>query len=81
LGPHGKPAWFAGVKVGKNYVSYHLMPIYCNKALLDDMPDELRKRMQGKACFNFKRVDPVLFKALERLTKAGFECFKKLGWI
>ena len=37
--------------------------------------------MQGKACFNFTSVDPVLFKELERLTKAGFDCFKKLGWI
>ena len=41
----------------------------------------LKKRMQGKACFNFKTVDPNLFKALDRLTKEGYACFKKIGYI
>lgn len=80
-GPRGKPTWFAGVRLGKQYVSFYLMPVYGNNALLDNAPDELKKRMQGKACFNFKAVDPVLFKALGKLTKAGYECFKKLGYL
>jgi hypothetical protein len=80
-GPHGKPTWFAGVRLGKQYVSYYLMPVYGNKALLDGVPEELTKRMQGQACFNFKTVDPVLFKSLEELTRKGYECFKKIGYI
>jgi hypothetical protein len=24
----GKPIWFAAIRRGKNYVSYHLMPVY-----------------------------------------------------
>jgi len=35
------------------------------------MSPELKKRMQGKSCFNFKEVDEKLFKELARLTKAG----------
>jgi hypothetical protein len=80
-GPRGKPVWFAGVRLGKRYVSFHLMPVYCNAALLKGVSAELMKCMQGKACFNFKDVDPALFKSLARLTKAGYECFKKLGWV
>ena len=36
--------WFGGVKINKGYVSYHLMPIYVNPALLADMSPGLRKR-------------------------------------
>jgi hypothetical protein len=35
--PNGTPLWFGGVQVKKRYVSYHLMPIYVNPALLDDV--------------------------------------------
>lgn len=42
---------------------------------------ELKRRMQGKACFNFKAVDPALFKELAALTKKGFACYKKAGWV
>jgi len=29
----GKPVWFAAIRMGKNYVSYHLMPVYMNSAM------------------------------------------------
>lgn len=45
------------------------------------MSMELKKRMQGKSCFNFKQPDKALFKELAELTKQGFEGYQKLGWI
>ena len=63
-----EPGWFGSVKIGKGYVSYHLMPLYALPELRDSAPPELAKRMRGKTCFNFKRVEPELFQALERLT-------------
>jgi len=33
--------------------------------------------MQGKSCFNFKKVEPELFKELTDLTKKSFERFQK----
>lgn len=71
-----KPLYFAGVRLGKGYVSYYFMPVYGNSALQKQMSPELKKRMQGKACFNFTAVDPVLFGQLAQLTAAGLECFK-----
>ena len=63
--------YFAGVKLGKAYVSYYLMPVYACPELLKSLSPELKKRMQGKACFNFSTIDEKLFKELARLTKSG----------
>ena len=60
--------YFAGVKLGKRYVSYYLMSVYAEPTLLDGLSEGLRKRMQGKSCFNFKKIEPELFDALEVLT-------------
>jgi hypothetical protein len=58
------------------------MPVYGNTALLDDMPNELKKRMQGKACFNFKTdPGPELIADLKRLTAAGFTMWKEKKWL
>lgn len=68
--------WFAGVRVGKAYVSYYLMPIYVEPALLDGVSPELRRRMQGKSCFNFRSVDDALIDELDALTRRGYELTK-----
>ncbi len=66
-----KSLCFGSVRLGKNYVSFYLMSIYASPDLLKGMSPELKKRMQGKSCFNFKEVDEKLFKELDKLTKAG----------
>jgi hypothetical protein len=63
--------FFGAVRVGKAYVSFHLMPVYCCADLLSTISPELNKHMQGKSCFNFKVVDEELFKELAKVTKAG----------
>ena len=69
----GYPGYFGGVKVGKRYVSYHLMPVYAFPELLGASSPELRKRMQGKSCFNFGTVDDQLFTELADLTRLGYD--------
>jgi hypothetical protein len=71
-----QPLCFGGVRRGKNYVSFYLMSVYTCPELLKSMSPELKKRMQGKSCFNFKEVDEELFKELATLTKAGAAKFK-----
>ena len=66
-----QPLCFGGVRLGKGYVSFYLMPAYACPDLLRAMSPELKKRMQGKSCFNFKEVDKKLFSELKTLTKAG----------
>jgi len=66
-----QPLCFGGVRLGKAYVSFYLMSVYASPDMLKTMSPELKKRMQGKSCFNFKEVDESLFKELAKLTKAG----------
>jgi hypothetical protein len=53
------------------------MPVYMYPDLLKDISPELKKHMQGKSCFNFKKVDPELFQELSELTKKGAERFQQ----
>lgn len=64
-----KPRFFGAVQTKKSYVSYHLMPVYEDPSLLTGISDALRKRMQGKSCFNFSAEDSLLFGELDALTK------------
>ena len=67
-GFEGKPwGYVGGTRLGKAYVSYYLMGAY-DGGLQSAMSPELRKRMQGKTCFNFTKVDEGLFAELERIT-------------
>lgn len=71
----------AWIEIGKAYVSYHVMGLYTNTALKNSMSKELKARMQGKTCFNFKRSNETLFKELEQLTAKANDNFKKLGYV
>jgi hypothetical protein len=53
--------------------------VYGLPELLDDMSPELRHRMQGKACFNFTKVDEPLMLELEALTAAGVDRFQEMA--
>jgi hypothetical protein len=72
-----KDLFFASAQIKKNYVSFYLMPVYMYPELLKDVSPGLKKRMQGKSCFNFKKVEPDLFKELGALTSRGAEKYKK----
>ena len=69
--------FFGAVMIKKNYVSYHLMPVYCEPKLLKDISPEMKKRMQGKSCFNFKTIDKEQLKELTALTKKSFGYYQK----
>ena len=76
-----QPLCFGGVRLGKNYVSFYLMSVYASPDMLKNMSPELKKRMQGKSCFNFKEVDKKLFGELKALTKDGAAKFSDKKYI
>jgi hypothetical protein len=79
-GLEGKPwGYVAGTRVGKRYVSYYLMPIYASQELNASMTPELRRRMQGKSCFNFTTIDETLLAELEDLTAKGIPGFRAVA--
>lgn len=74
-----KPEFFGAVQIKKSFVAFHLMPVYHYPELLDDISDELKNKMQGKSCFNFKDINDKLFEELNTLTKSCFEKYKTLN--
>jgi hypothetical protein len=78
----GQPMFFASIRLGKAYVSFHLMPLYMCAPLNAKLSPALKKRMQGKSCFNFKVApEPELITELEHLTAAGIEQWQANHWL
>ena len=72
--------FFGTVQVKKHDVGYHLMPVYVFPDLLDGLPHILKRRMQGKSCFNFPSLaalDAETASALARLTAAGYDRYRQ----
>jgi hypothetical protein len=77
----GQPLYFGCVRLGKAYVSFHLLPLYMNPKLTGALAPALKKRMQGKACFNFKvQPEPEALAELKRLTAAGIKEWREKKW-
>ena len=78
----GAPLSFGAVRVGKAYVSLHLVALYMNPALNQLVSPALSKRKQGMACFNFKTApDAATLKELKQLTKVCIDDWKTKGWL
>ena len=78
----GERIYFGAIKVGKAYVSFHLFPLYMNPELASTISPALKKRMQGKTCFNFRTVpEAALLNELKSLTSAGFKIFRQRKWV
>lgn len=57
------------------------MCVYMGPGLLEGMSPELRRRMQGKSCFNFTKVDEGLFDELSAITAKGRGLYAAKGWL
>ncbi len=75
----GRTIFFGAVRLGKSYVSHHLMPIYCCPTRQDSISPALKKRQQGKSCANFTRDDPALCRELAGLTARALAGFWSAG--
>ena len=78
----GERIYFGAIKMGKAYVSFHLFPLYMNSELVSTISPTLKKRMQGKTCFNFRTIpEATLLKELKTLTSSGFKIFRQRKWV
>lgn len=67
-----------GARIGKAYISRYFMSVYSDA--IRGMSPALKKRMQGKACFNFTKRDPELFSELSHVRRQGHEGEKLAEW-
>lgn len=72
-----KEIHFCAIQIKKNYVSFHLMPLYFYPELLDKASPELKKRMQGKTCFSFVKSDDQLASQLKDLVNHSFKLYQE----
>lgn len=72
---------FGRVNIKKNYVSFHLMALYTHTEMLEEVSEALKKRMQGKSCFNFKKIDEELFEELRELIRKSYTKYQEVGYI
>ena len=78
LDAKGKAQFFGAVKVSGRKHSFHFMPVYDFPELLVDLSPELKKRMQGKSCFNFTSLDPAVLDELRGLVEQGASRYKSV---
>jgi len=77
----GRPVLFAMVKTGKKEVSFHLMPLYCHPELVETLSPELKKKMRGKTCFHFRKLNKELSDDLEKLVQHSLHILRQKGEI
>lgn len=76
----GHPLVFGWVKVSKAYTSLHLMTL--TPQAVSMLSPALKKRMQGKTCFNFTSdPEPELIAELKKLAEAGMKQWAGKKWI
>jgi hypothetical protein len=75
---NGQPLFFASIAINKAYVSFYVMPVYMYPDLLDGIGD-LAKRMQGKSCFNFRKVDDAQVEGMRKLVEASYKRLEAEG--
>lgn len=79
-GLEGEPwGYVAGTRLGKRYVSVYLMPVYASSDLAASISPALRRRMQGKSCFNFSAIDERLFAELADLMSRRIPGFRAVA--
>lgn len=75
----GKAQFFGAVKVTGRRHAFHFMPVYDFPELLAGITPALKKRMQGKSCFNLEAMDPALLQELQTLIERGVSRYKAVG--
>jgi hypothetical protein len=72
--------FFAAVQHAKDSVTFHFFPCYMNEQILAVAPT-LVKKLKGKTCFHFKKVEDVNEKELNAILKKGVSAWKKMGYM
>jgi hypothetical protein len=64
----GRALWYVALSSEKSYMSLHVMPIYANPTLLEQLTDAYsaagKKLNMGKACIRFRKSEELELDAL-----------------
>ncbi len=81
LGPSGTAMSFGALKLHPDRVSLLLMPVYSHPAVLEQLSEGLRDRMQSKASFTFtpETLTPELVEELSALIDGALQRYRSDG--
>ncbi len=65
--------WFAFVKPASRHVGFFLLPVNTWPDLVDSLSPALRRRLTGKATFNFATADEAEMAELEALVARAYD--------
>jgi hypothetical protein len=81
-GRHRSELSFVTIIIQSSYVGFYYMPVYTNcQAVTQQLSPRLMGMLKGKACFHIKAADNELMKDIRAAMKAGYEMYKKNGWV
>ena len=71
---NGHPLWYVALASEKSYLSLHLMPVYGNPALSQQLREGFeaagKKLAMGKACIRFKTADELALDTIGQIVAA-----------
>ena len=73
--------FFASCMLQKGHVGFYFFPVYTHPAAFPAIPDELKKTLKGKSCFNLKKWNDAIAAQVEDILQQGLELYKKEGLI
>lgn len=73
--------FFCSAVIQSNFVGFYNMAVYIEPALLESVPEKLRKCLKGKSCFHLKEWNPEMEKMVEQTVKDGLQFYKKAKFI
>lgn len=76
-----KEVAFAALIIQSGYVGFYFMPAVTEAGRREMFHPELLALLKGKSCFHFTSLDAPMTKKVEQALKAGFQAYKKRGWV
>ena len=76
-----RPMLFAALRINRRSVTFQLMPVYVDPALLDGRSPALLRALKGKSCLHFTAVDAAMVNELDALLGDGLALYAARGWL
>ena len=70
--------FIAAMGTGKNYMSFHFLPLYCFADFAAKYKAQLKGVKMGKACLNFTDIDKLPMKVVDKMIIDGIAMADKL---
>jgi hypothetical protein len=79
--PKNKRILFASVVIYEKFNAFYFHPLYVDDMLIESLHPSLQNMMTGRTSFHFTELNEQVIALFTDLLKAGFECYRRMGWV